>query len=161
MVEDVVDVRTELQSDAFVDCDRLVDSEIDAVGGRPDELVTLHYASLAEQVGADARQRERGCVPLIALWRLVVVANGHGAERRAVEVSHGIDRTGGDVAREDRVAVAAVPERCEASSGLDKHVCGALPSANEHVHPARGVGEEVLAASNRKIEDTVGDETVL
>jgi hypothetical protein len=104
----------------------------------PDERVSFRNVSVVENIGAGTRYREgSGIEEPIATYARVRIANKSGTETRTTKIADRIDKAAGDVARENRTAVVARPERRKASAALGKHVPRDLKATQHSVSPFR------------------------
>src|SRR5689334_8882682 len=123
MVEDVVEIYAHLEFRSLAESEKLPQSEIYSPRSGPDKRVSFRNFSVVENIGARRRYREgSGIEEPIATYARVRIANKSRTETRTTKIADRIDKAAGDVARENRTAVVARPERRKAGTALGKHV---------------------------------------
>lgn len=139
-IEDVVDIRAEVNHHALGDGEILVYPKVCTPERRTNQHVPPGDCGIAEKVCAHRWWAERGGVPHCgtagSLSGLDVVGDDIGPEVREVEVSDSVHRAGAYIAGERGVTVIAKPERSVTGSCLGEHVECFLPSSHQRVHPS-------------------------
>ena len=132
MVKDIIKVCAHFEEGAFAEAEFLPQTEVSAPSARTRKRVALDDVGIIKQVCANGRHTERGRVKEGASWPSIRAGTPDKERAIGKVISKPADRVegiAGDVAGEDRIAVAALPERREPCAALREHVPGNLPPA--------------------------------
>src|ERR1700730_14935474 len=157
MVENVVDVRAELEYQTLGSVKVFVHAEVHPPCSRPPKQVALGNIGIAEYIGAYRRWTEGGSIKNCPTNMLTVGVVDHrwAIRRFDVEVADGVHGRNSNIARFNRIAIVANPERREPGSRFRKHVKRGLPAAYKKIRPARHRGAILPPSANRQIVNPV------
>ena len=116
------------------------------------------YIRIVKEIGSRGWRAKRiGTEDAVA--RFYIWISGHNRPERSVVKAAGcIKRTGCNIAREERSAVVASPERRKARARLCEHLPREFPAARNQVHPTRNVCSVPAAAAVRRLNYSLADE---
>src|SRR5215204_2389778 len=110
MIEQVVDVRAKFSANALTESEDLTNSGVKAPSSRPAEEIALRDARILKESCTQRWRTERFRIP-DSVAALDVRVAGNGGAQSSIEVVCAVEVARGHVARLERTAVIAQPNR--------------------------------------------------
>src|ERR1043165_1807326 len=161
MVEDVVEVDANFELRRFAKPEELAQTEVHAPRAWSNQRVAFRDLGVIKNIGARGGKIEgRRVEKPVATNPGIRIADQARTETWTTEIADRVNKAAGDVARENGIAVVAVPVRRETRAALREHVPCDLITSKDTLFPLGSCFAKVPSLTERNIERAIRHQAV-